>query len=146
MKNKYQAMVLSCIDPRFQSLVYKFLKTKNLIGKYSAFTIAGASIGVTHIIFKIWHKTFYDNLATSISLHKIKKLIIIDHHDCGAAKIASKKKKLNQHDETNIHIKSFIKLYKVMNKKFPKLKTEFYLISLNGKVKKYNNIFNLKIQ
>ena len=45
---KYEAMVLSCIDPRFQSRVYKYLKTKNLIGKYSSFTIAGAGIGVTH--------------------------------------------------------------------------------------------------
>ena len=28
---KYKAMVLSCIDPRFQPKVYKYLKDKNLI-------------------------------------------------------------------------------------------------------------------
>ena len=49
---KYEAMVLSCMDPRFQPKVYKYLKTKKLIGKYSAFTIAGAAIGVTHRKFK----------------------------------------------------------------------------------------------
>ena len=38
---KYEAMVLSCIDPRFQTKVYKYLKNKKLIGKYSSFTIAG---------------------------------------------------------------------------------------------------------
>ena len=43
---KYKAMVLSCIDPRFQTKVYKYLKNKKLIGKYSSFTIAGAGIGV----------------------------------------------------------------------------------------------------
>ena len=47
MKKKFKAMVLSCIDPRFQPLVYNFLRKKRLTGKYSAFTIAGASIGVT---------------------------------------------------------------------------------------------------
>ena len=41
---KYEAMVLSCIDPRFQTKVYKYLKNKKLIGKYSSFTIAGAGI------------------------------------------------------------------------------------------------------
>jgi len=28
MQKKYKAMVLSCMDPRFQSLVYKFTKKK----------------------------------------------------------------------------------------------------------------------
>ena len=45
---KYEAMVLFCIDPRFQTKVYKYLKNKKLTGKYSSFTIAGARIGVTH--------------------------------------------------------------------------------------------------
>ena len=80
-------MVLSCIDPRFQRLVYNNLKKKKLSGKYSAFTIAGAAVGVTHNKFKQWHKTFYDNLGTSIQLHKIEKLIVFNHKDCGAAKI-----------------------------------------------------------
>ena len=51
---KYEAMVLSCIDPRFQTKVYKYLKNKKLTGKYSSFTIAGAGIGVTHKKFKNW--------------------------------------------------------------------------------------------
>ena len=85
-------MVLSCIDPRFQHLVHNHLQKKKLIGKYSAFTIAGAAFGVTHNKFKQWHKTFYDNLGTSIQLHKIEKLIVINHKDCGAAKIANGKK------------------------------------------------------
>ncbi len=29
---KYEAMVLSCMDPRFQPKVYKYLKTKNSQG------------------------------------------------------------------------------------------------------------------
>lgn len=41
----YEAMVLSCIDPRFQDLVNKQQASDGLSGKYSAFTIAGASIG-----------------------------------------------------------------------------------------------------
>ena len=82
MKKDYKAMVLSCIDPRFQSRTYKYLKNKKLIGKYSSFTIAGAAIGVTANKFKKWHSTFWQNLETSIKLHKIKKLIVLNHQDC----------------------------------------------------------------
>ena len=52
---------------------------KKLTGKYSSFTIAGAAIGVTAKKFKKWHSTFLDNLSTSIKLHKINKLIVINH-------------------------------------------------------------------
>ena len=48
MSKKYEAMVLSCMDQRFQKPVHKYLKEKKLKGKYSAFTIAGGSIGVTN--------------------------------------------------------------------------------------------------
>ena len=140
MKSKFKAMVLSCMDPRFQHLVYNHLKKKKLTGKYSAFTIAGAAIGVTHNKFKQWHKTFYDNLGTSIQLHKIEKLIVINHKDCGAAKIANQKKEFNTYDELKIHLESFIKIKKTIKKKFPKLKIEFYLMSLDKKVKKFNKI------
>ena len=81
IKKDYKAMVLSCIDPRFQPKVFNYLRKKKLTGKYSSFTIAGAAIGVTASKFKKWHSTFWQNLETSIKLHKIKKLIVINHED-----------------------------------------------------------------
>ncbi len=127
---KYEAMVLSCMDPRFQTKVYKYLKKKKLTGKYSSFTIAGAAIGVTAKKFKKWHSTFLDNLSTSIKLHKINKLIVINHRDCGAAKIVNGEKKFNSTIENKIHKDSFKKLKKILNKKFPLLKINFKILSL----------------
>ena len=137
MKSKYKVMVLSCIDPRFQKPVYNYLKKKKLTGKFSAFTIAGAAVGVTHNKFKKWHKTFYDNLGTSIQLHKIEKLIVINHKDCGAAKIANGKKEFSLVNEKKIHKESFSKIKKQIKKKFPKLKVELNLISLDCKITKF---------
>ena len=137
MKSKYKAMVLSCIDPRFQKPVNNYLKKKKLTGKFSAFTIAGAAVGVTHNKFKKWHKTFYDNLGTSIQLHKIEKLIVINHKDCGAAKIANGKKEFSPVNEKKIHKESFSKIKKQIKKKFPKLKVELNLISLDSKITKF---------
>ena len=127
---KYEAMVLSCMDPRFQPKVYKYLKGKKLTGKYSSFTIAGAGIGVTHKKFKKWHSTFIDNLSTSIKLHKINKLIVINHKDCGAAKIVNGKKKFTSIIENKIHKDSFKMMKKILNKKFPNLNVYFKILSL----------------
>ena len=137
MKSNYKAMVLSCIDPRFQPIVYNYLKKKKLIGKYSSFTIAGASLGVTATKFKKWHKTFWDNIDTSIKLHHIKKLIVINHRDCGAAKIINGKKNFSYDIETKIHRESFQKMKKLFKKKYPKLNIELNIISLNRNVKIY---------
>ena len=125
---KYKAMVLSCIDPRFQSKVFNYLKRKKLTGKYSSFTIAGGGIGVTANRFKKWHSTFWDNLATSIKLHNITSLIVINHNDCGAAKIVNGKKKFNLSVENTIHKESFIKIKKELKKKYPNLKVSFKIM------------------
>ena len=137
MKLKYKAMVLSCMDPRFQPIVYNYLKKKKLIGKYSAFTIAGSAIGVTAGKFKKWHRTFWDNIDTTIKLHKIKKLIVINHRDCGAAKIINGKKEFSSINETKVHKNSFQKIKKIFKKKYPKLKIELKLISLNKKIQNF---------
>ena len=127
---KYETMVLSCIDPRFQTKVFNYLKKKNLTGKYSSFTIAGAAIGVTSKKFKKWQSTFLDNLSTSIKLHNISKLIVINHEDCGAAKIVNGKKEFNSTIEKKIHKDSFKKIKSIMDRKFPELKINFKILSL----------------
>ena len=130
-------MVLSCIDPRFQPIVYTYLKKKKLNGKYSSFTIAGSAIGVTAKKFKKWHKVFWDNFGTSVKIHNIKKLIVINHRDCGAAKIINGKKDFTNINETNVHKNSFQKIKKIFKKKYPKLSIELKIISLNSKVETF---------
>ena len=137
MKKKYQAMVLSCMDPRFQPIVFNYLKKKKLSGKFSAFTIAGSAIGVTANKFKKWHKVFWDNFKTSVKLHNIKKLIVINHRDCGAAKIIIGKKEFSKINETRVHKHSFQKIKKIFKKKYPKLKIELKLISLDKKIENF---------
>ena len=137
MKSNYKAMVLSCIDPRFQPIVYNYLRKKKLSGKYSSFTIAGSAVGVTANKFKRWHKIFWDNFETSVKLHNIKKLIVINHRDCGAAKIINGKKEFSDLNETKVNKNSFKKIKKIFRKKYPKLSIELKIISLNSKVETF---------
>ena len=137
MKSNYKAMVLSCIDPRFQPIVFNYLKKKKLNGKYSFFAIAGSAIGVTANKFKRWHKVFWENFEISVKLHKIKKLIVINHRDCGAAKIINGKKEFSKINETRVHKTSFQKIKKIFKNKYPKLTIELKIISLNSKVETF---------
>ena len=127
---KYKAMVLSCIDPRFQPKVFNYLKKKNLTGKYSSFTIAGGSIGVTAKKFKKWHSTFWENLATSIKLHNISNLIVINHNDCGAAKIVNGNNKFSTTIENKIHNQSFKIIKRKLKKKHPSIKVSFKIMKI----------------
>ena len=130
IKKKYEAMVLSCMDPRFQPKVFNYLRKKKLTGKYSSFTIAGAAIGVTHKKFKRWHSTFWENLATPIKLHNINNLIVINHNDCGAAKIVNGNHKFSTAIENKIHNQSFKIIKKKLKKKHPSIKVSFKIMKI----------------
>jgi carbonic anhydrase len=130
----YEAMVLSCIDPRFQEPVTKYTAAQGLTGKYSQFTFAGAAIGVVAPAFKDWHKTFWDNLAATIELHNIKKVIAINHRDCGAARIAYGDASVaTPQAETETHRAALAEFRKQVGEKQPKLGVETGIMSLDGK-------------
>ena len=123
-------MVLSCIDPRCQPKINNILKKKKLSGKYSLFSIAGSAVGVTSSKFKTWHNVFWQNLDISLKLHGIKKLIAVNHYDCGAAKLVNKQKKFNKNIEYNIHQNAFKTLKTKLKKKYPKFKLETKIITV----------------
>jgi carbonic anhydrase len=136
----YEAMVLSCIDPRLQEPVRKYLATRTLTGKHSQFVFAGAAIGAVAPAFKDWHKTFWDNLAATIQLHNIKKVIAINHRDCGAAKIAYGAEAVaDDETETMTHRKALAIFRKEVSERQPKLAVETALIGLNGKVEMFHD-------
>src|SRR6185436_9531353 len=130
----YEAMVLGCIDPRFQEPYSKWTAEQALTGKYSQFIFAGAAIGAVAPAFKDWHKTFWDNLAATIQLHNIKKVIAINHRDCGAAKIAYGDAAVaDAASETETHRKALAEFRKQVGENQPKLEVVTGLMALDGK-------------
>jgi carbonic anhydrase len=130
---KYEAMVLACIDPRFQELVSKYTAGRHLTGQYSQFTIAGAAIGVVAPAFKDWHKTFWDNLEASLQLHRIDNVIVINHRDCGAAQIAYGAAAVaDPAAETQTHRDALAAFRKQLAERHPQLGVETGLMALDG--------------
>lgn len=134
-KGSYEAMVLSCIDPRMQVPVSAYMAGRDLTGKYSHFVIAGASIGVVAEPFKDWQKAFWDNLATSIAIHSIKSVIVINHRDCGAAAIAYGEDKVKPREvETETHRAALAEFRKQVGQRQASLKVETGLMAVDGTI------------
>ena len=138
-EGNYEAMVLACIDPRMQEPVRKYTAARDLTGKFSQFVIAGAAIGVVAPAFKDWHKAFWDNLGTSIQLHRIKKVIAIDHRDCGAAQIAYGEASVaTPQAETETHKAALAEFRRQVGERHPQLAVETGLMALNGTMEMFS--------
>lgn len=134
----YEAMLLSCIDPRMVAPVYKYMDQRGLLGQYSQFVIAGAAIAVVAPTFKAWRPAFWDNLATTVQLHHIKRLITIDHRDCGAARIAYGAASIaNPQIETETHRRLLAEFRKEVGKRQPRLTVETGLMALDGSIQMF---------
>lgn len=135
----YDAMLLACIDPRFPKLTIDHMGRRNLVGKYSQFNIAGAAIGAVAPKFNAWHQTFWDNLGASIQLHNIPAVMVLNHRDCGAAKIAYGDAAVaNREIETATHRSSLLAFRDEVAKRQPKLRVELGLMDLDGKVETFS--------
>jgi hypothetical protein len=131
----YDAMLLTCIDPRFQEPVSKYTAERRLTGKYSQFTIAGASVGVVAPAFETWHETFWDNLGASIGLHGIDQVIAINHRDCGAAEIAYGEDAVaDRAAETKTHREALAAFRRQLAERHPQMGAETLLMALDGTV------------
>jgi carbonic anhydrase len=138
-EGNYEAMLLTCIDPRFPEPTIKYMEGRHMTGKYSQFSFAGASIGVVAPAFKTWAPAFWDNLAASMQLHHIPKVIAMNHRDCGAAKIAYGADAVKDRaTETATHKAALLEFKKQVADKQPKLTVELGLMALDGKVEMFS--------
>lgn len=130
----YEAMVLYCIDPRMPRPTYRYMERLRLSGKYSQFVIAGAAVGVIAPSFAEWRRAFWDNLATSVELHHIRRLIAINHRDCAAAKIAYGDAALaTPAAELETHRRVFAELRTELAQRQPGLAVQTLLMALDGR-------------
>lgn len=138
-EGNYEAMLLTCIDPRFPEPTINYMKSRGMVGKYSQFSFAGAAIGVVAPAFTTWQPAFWDNLAASIQLHHIPKIIALDHRDCGAAEIAYGAEKVaNPTVETETHKAALSEFRKQVAERQPRLTVETGLMALDGKVEMFS--------
>lgn len=127
------ALLLTCIDYRMLDPMAAFMKKKGLDGKYDQVILAGASLGVVSDKFKDWHETFWQHLDVAIELHKIHEVIVIDHRDCGAYRIAlGPEVDATPEAETEAHAETLRAFGKLVRARHPELGLQAYLMALDG--------------
>ena len=84
-----KALLLSCLDYRFQERIGRFLWDLGYRNSYDSFILAGASLGLSPDVnpkIASWQPAWWDHLHIAVSLHHIEKVIIVDHENCAAYK------------------------------------------------------------
>lgn len=130
-----EALVLSCMDFRLVNEVGFLLNEHGLVNKYDQVILAGATLGVTTDKYPAWAETFWTHLDLAIKLHGVKRVIAINHRDCGAFKLAFGKDYGQAPDEeTEIHTKVMTDFKDAVKRKHPSIEVELLLMWLDGHV------------
>jgi len=125
-------LLLSCMDYRLVDDTARYMDGRGLANNYDHVILAGASLGAVSEKLN-WGKTFWDHLDIAIKLHQIKKVVVLDHKDCGAYRVVFERD-FKGAEEDAIHAEQLGKLKAAIKAKHPSLEVETLIMELDGKV------------
>lgn len=108
------AIVVTCIDFRLQEAINKWIAENFQAGTFDRVALAG---GVKNL------DTILSQIDIALRLHHIKKVMLINHQDCGAYGQASTPQK---------HAADLQVAKKKVNELYPNLEVETYYLHLDG--------------
>jgi hypothetical protein len=130
-----EALLLSCIDYRLTAATTRYMAEQQMAGKYDQFILAGAALGAENRKFPDWGRTFWDHVQVAIDLHQIRRIVVMDHRDCGFYKdIHGKDLAADPQQEFEIHAAQMHRLKADIGRRYPKLEVQLLLMALDGKV------------
>ncbi len=131
--SKADAFVLSCIDPRLVDDVTQLLATMGRTNRYSEMRIAGAALAAVDEARPGWNTAVWDNLAASRQLHGVRRVIIINHRDCGAMNLwAGRNLAQDPVEEQRQHQAVMDRAAAEVLRRHPDMAVELHLMALDG--------------
>ncbi|MGH9761090.1 MAG: carbonic anhydrase, partial [Blastocatellia bacterium] len=83
VSGEVETLLLTCLDYRMIELMRQYMTSLWLYRKYDHIVLGGASLGAVTDRYPAWNQTFWDHVRIAIELHGIKKVMVMDHRDCG---------------------------------------------------------------
>lgn len=118
MQHTCDALVVTCIDFRFQDYIDAWTKQNMPPHSHDRVALAGGVFDLGTILGQV---------DVSKRLHDIKKVVLINHEDCGAYG------KEETHDR---HIQDLHKASQAVKEKYPDVVVETCFLHLDGKFEK----------
>jgi carbonic anhydrase len=128
-----EALLLSCIDYRLPGKIARYMEGRGLAANYDHVILAGASLGVTNSLYPQWGQSFWDHLDLAIKLHGIRRVIILDHRECGSYRVIFGTN-LSGDAEMTQHTHELHRLAREIGGTYPHLDVETLLMALDGSV------------
>ncbi|HEX3969865.1 MAG TPA: carbonic anhydrase [Stellaceae bacterium] len=128
-----EALLLSCIDYRLPGKIARYMEGRGLDANYDHVILAGASLGVTNTVFPHWGRSFRDHLDLAIKLHGIRRVIILDHRECGSYRVIFGTN-LAGDEEKAQHARELHRLAREIRETYPSLHVEKLLMALDGSI------------
>lgn len=126
-------LLLTCMDYRLINEVEAYMTARGLRDNYDHLIVAGASIGVNYKTE--WAAVFWEHLDIAIELHHERRLLVIDHRDCGAYKLLMGEANVaGASKELAAHVNQLQVFRQSVKDRHPELEVELALMSLDGSV------------
>ena len=125
------ALAVTCIDFRLVADAGRFFASQNLANDYDQVSLAGASLAAVSPRFPSSNAAFWDHVSIARQLHNIRKLVVVDHRDCGAYRVAFERSFAGS-EETEQHRSVMNEVKERLARVHPDLPSEFYLMALDG--------------
>jgi carbonic anhydrase len=130
-----EAVLLSCMDFRLMDDIARYMEGRGLANRYDHLIIGGASLGALTDKYPAWGETFWAHLRLSRELHDVKRLIVLDHRDCGAYKaLLGSDFAKDPAAETKVHGEQLRRFRAEVEKREGGLEIETLLMALDGSV------------
>ena len=132
-----EALALTCIDFRLVDAGIQFVNSLGLTKDFDQVALAGASLAAVSDKFPSSNKAFWDHVDIAKALHHIRRVVVVDHRDCGAYKVAfGDKFAPNPPEEDAQHKAVMTQMKAQLAQKHPDLTSDYYLLALDGTAKR----------
>jgi hypothetical protein len=132
-----EALLLSCMDFRLMDKVGEFMAREGLSRQYDHVILAGASLVPATNAFPDWNAAFWKHLELALQLHSIRRVVVLDHRDCGAYKLMlGPDVARDRESETRAHTEHLTRLRADIRDEYPTLHVDLLLMDLDGSVER----------
>lgn len=128
MLHRAKALIITCMDFRFQDAIHDFSCDLRVEGSYDLLTVPGVAKNLSRPDNQNTKEYILDSIDKSFQLHEIAKVIIINHQNCGGYEQFD-----NEESEKVQHYTDLKKAGKIIQDNFPELKIELYFANLKEK-------------